>query len=53
MAWQQFIDIYREGLDFARDEVVRRRQACPVDGEPLREGPDGRLYCPFDGWTEG
>jgi uncharacterized Zn finger protein (UPF0148 family) len=28
-------------------------QACPNDGEPLRSGPDGQLYCPFDGWRHG
>lgn len=24
---------------------------CPHDGTTLRPGPDGRLHCPFDGWT--
>jgi hypothetical protein len=24
--------------------------ACPHDGTPLRGGPNGELYCPFDGW---
>lgn len=24
--------------------------ACPNDGEPLRTGPDGILFCPYDGW---
>ncbi len=23
---------------------------CPNDGETLQQGPDGRLFCPFDGW---
>jgi hypothetical protein len=26
--------------------------SCPNDGEPLRVGPDGLMYCPYDGWTE-
>jgi hypothetical protein len=24
--------------------------ACPHDGEPLTSGPDGELFCRFDGW---
>jgi hypothetical protein len=24
--------------------------ACPNDGEPLTTGPDGELWCKFDGW---
>lgn len=24
--------------------------ACPNDGEPLLTGPDGRPFCPSDGW---
>lgn len=23
---------------------------CPNDGTRLRTGPQGQLYCPFDGW---
>lgn len=26
-------------------------EACPNDGEPLQEGSDGSLRCPFDGWV--
>lgn len=26
---------------------------CPNDGEPYRTGPDGELYCPFDGYRPG
>ncbi len=25
-------------------------QACPHDGEPLTTGPDGLLFCRFDGY---
>lgn len=27
--------------------------ACPFDGEPLRVGPHGKLFCPADGWQPG
>ena len=41
-------------LDDARamheEERSRPPVACPNDGEPLRTGPNGILYCPYDGW---
>jgi hypothetical protein len=39
-------DEYQQGRDDERDNPT----ACPNDGEPLRDGPDGFLHCPFDGW---
>lgn len=53
MAWEDLLDIYREAADFARDERERPPVACPIDGEPLLEGPDGQLFCRYDGWTPG
>jgi hypothetical protein len=50
MSWQQLGDILSEGVYLAENERSRPRQACPNDGEPLREGPDGQLYCSWDGW---
>lgn len=47
MSWEQLISIYKEAREIAREEATTA--ACPNDGEPLREGPNG-LYCPFDGW---
>ena len=35
------------------DERTVQPVACPTDGEPLEEGPDGELFCPFDGWRPG
>ena len=49
MSWYQLADIYREAAELAqfdRDNPI----ACPNDGEPLRPGPDGQLFCPSDGW---
>ena len=24
--------------------------SCPNDGQPLTSGPDGSLFCEYDGW---
>lgn len=50
MAWQQLIDIMADAAREAAEEASRPPLDCPNDGEPLREGPDGGLYCPWDGW---
>lgn len=49
-SWYQLLDILREAEDIARAEASRPPAACPNDGEPLAAGPDGRLFCVFDGW---
>jgi hypothetical protein len=51
MSWEQLLSIYREAADEARAEASQPPQACPNDGEPLRQGRDGLLHCPFDGYT--
>jgi hypothetical protein len=48
--WQQLLNIYREAGEIIAAEQAAPPQACPNDGEPLRLGPDGELFCPFDGW---
>ena len=52
-SWQQWIDAIRTGSqeyhlykDRERDHPIE----CPNDGEPLQIGPDGALYCRYDGW---
>jgi uncharacterized Zn finger protein (UPF0148 family) len=50
VGWQQLLDIYREAGDEDVTGAAIEREVCPNDGEPLREGPDGQLYCPFDGY---
>jgi len=52
MSWNQLLDIYREAADEAREEKSRRPTACPDCGEPLISGPDGVLFCKFDGFTD-
>jgi hypothetical protein len=50
MAWEQLLDIQREAVELAAAELAADPQACPNDGEPLRPGPAGELFCPFDGY---
>jgi hypothetical protein len=50
MGWETYLNIVREGRAEAAAERARRPLACPHDGEPLRVGPAGQLYCPYDGW---
>lgn len=53
MSWDSLLSIVREARQVAAEEAARRPVACPRDGEPLRTGPHGELYCPFDGWRPG
>ena len=48
MSWNQLLTIVKEARDpsFTTKPVV----ACPNDGEPLRSGPNGELFCPYDGY---
>lgn len=50
MSWQRLLDIYHEAAEDIRFQQTQPPVACPNDGEPLKTGPDGKLYCPFDGW---
>jgi hypothetical protein len=50
VAWEQLLAIQQEAADLAQAELSAPPQACPNDGEPLREGPDGVLFCPYDGY---
>lgn len=52
MGWGQLLSIYAEAAADRAAEQAAPPEACPNDGEPLRTGPDGGLYCPFDGWRE-
>jgi len=50
MAWQTLLSILAEARADADAAKTSPPTACPNDGEPLRSGPRGELYCPFDGW---
>lgn len=48
--WDQLLNIFRLAVLEQAEADSRPPVACPNDGEPLIEDPDGRLHCPFDGW---
>lgn len=52
-SWYPLLDAVREAVELARAERANPLPACPNDGEPLKTGPDGQLFCPFDGWGPG
>ncbi|HXS17718.1 MAG TPA: hypothetical protein VN764_11045, partial [Polyangiaceae bacterium] len=49
ISWEQLRDIEQVNGEYARDER-QAPVACPNDGEPLEDGPDGELHCRYDGW---
>jgi hypothetical protein len=49
VSWEQ-LDIAVEAAQERQAEQGRPPQACPSDGEPLEQGPNGVLHCPFDGY---
>jgi len=48
-SWYQLLDIRSEQIEAARAQLAYdvAPAACPNDGEPLRAGPHGGLYCPW------
>jgi hypothetical protein len=53
MSWEQLLLIRQEAEELARDEITAPPSACPNDGEPLRTGPAGELFCPWGDWYAG
>lgn len=48
--WYKFLSIIKEARDTEATLAAIGPRSCPNDSEPLTEGPDGRLFCKFDGW---
>ena len=45
MAWEQLLSIQAEAAGYAREELTEPPLACPFDGEPLDQSPDGGVFC--------
>ncbi|MEA5366098.1 hypothetical protein VA596_41680 [Amycolatopsis sp., V23-08] len=54
-SWYGLVDIASEAVQKFEDQQTRAPVACQDCGEPLRTGPNGENYCPFDGsiWGPG
>lgn len=50
MSWYQWLDTLKLDAEEFAYYANRPPLACPNDGEPLKTGPNGELFCPFDGW---
>lgn len=49
MAWEQLVAMIQEARDIDQTDRSTAPTSCPNDQTPLREGQDGKLFCPFDG----
>ena len=47
MAYQQLLDILREGAQYRRQYVETPPVSCPDDGVILDTNSTGRLHCPM------
>lgn len=46
MSWEQFLAIKEEAVSYVVQERTEPPLACPFDGQPLLETPNGQgLYC--------
>jgi hypothetical protein len=54
-SWYSLLSLVSEGIQLHNEERGRRPVACLNCGEPLRAGPNGELFCLFDGsvWAAG
>ena len=49
MAWEQLTAMIQEARDIDQNDRSTAPTSCPNDHTALREGPGGKLYCPWDG----
>ena len=50
MAWQQLIAMIEEGRQLDAEAATKTPVECPNDYTTLEAGPDGTLWCRWDGW---
>lgn len=48
--WYGLLNILRYQRDVIDASRNQHPEACPRCGTPIKAGPDGSIYCPFDGW---
>lgn len=47
MAWEQLAGFIQEAADIDKQEATGTPTSCPVDYTALKQGPDGKLFCPW------
>ncbi len=50
MGWEELLSIAEQNRVYRAEEAATDPASCPNDGHPLQTGPDGWLYCVYDGW---
>jgi len=50
-AWESLLAVQQRQSVFTAEWEASAPEACPNDGTPLLEGPNGDLVCPFDEWV--
>ncbi len=51
MSWEQLRAIAAQNRQEREFWETQPPRACPNDGTPLQQGPDGSLFCTHDGWA--
>lgn len=49
--WYGLLGIVRSVREDGRRLAAQPGSECPIDGTPLLPGRNGKLWCPFDGWS--
>lgn len=49
MAWDQLLGFAEEAAEIDQQDSTGTPTSCPNDHTALRQGPDGKMYCPWDG----
>lgn len=50
MSWEQLLDIQREAVQMAAEEMAKERTDCPNDGTLLVRNAEGVWGCTFCNW---
>ena len=50
MAYEDLVSIISEARQLDIQHKSSTPIDCPNDGTTLKEGPDGKLFCSYDGW---
>lgn len=49
MSWEQLTAMIQEAQDIVTEDRSTAPTSCAVDYTALREGPEGKMFCPWCG----